>query len=271
MTTYDLNAVVTARIDVSPELIILRVAPDGWKLPDFKPGQWAVLGLPASAPRSALSDPEEAAQPPDKLLRRTYSIASSSASHEFVEFYLNIVRSGELSPRLFELHVGDKVWMSPAFSGMFHLADVPGDRDIVMIATGTGLAPYMSMIRSQLHAENNRRIILLHGARHTWDLGFRSELISLQRICPQFAYIPVVSRPGEEPVAWHGESGYVQDLWTRGAVPKAWGRKPAPEDTHIFLCGNPAMAEEMVGILAVDGFREHTPETPGQVHLERFW
>jgi ferredoxin--NADP+ reductase len=267
----ELNAVVAQRIDVSPELIILRVAPDGWELPDFIPGQFAVLGLPASFPRSELSDPEEKELDPEKLIRRTYSIASSSVAREYLEFYLNLVRSGELSPRLFSLKIGDRIWLSEKFTGMFRLSDAPRDVDIVMVATGTGLAPYMSMLRSSLTAGTGRRIILLHGARHSWDLGYRSELISLTRICGNLTYVPVVSRPKEEHIAWSGSTGYVQDLWTGGAVAKSWGRKPTPDDTHIFLSGNPSMVEEMIALLNTDGFTEHTPKTPGQIHVERFW
>ena len=89
-----LNAIVAQRVEISPGLIVLRVVPDGWELPDFEPGQFAVLGLPGSAERCAVCDAEEQAADPDKLIKRAYSIASSSRSKEFLEFYVALVRSG---------------------------------------------------------------------------------------------------------------------------------------------------------------------------------
>src|SRR5512146_2398243 len=118
-----LNAVVTLRNEISPWLIILRVAPLDWTLPEFKPGQFAVLGLPGSAPRHPLSDPEEEPQAGDKLIRRAYSIASSSLAREYMDFYLALVGSGALTPRLFALRMGDKLWLGPKIAGMFTIDD----------------------------------------------------------------------------------------------------------------------------------------------------
>lgn len=271
MAGVELNAVVSQRVEVAPGLIILRIVPDGWELPDFVPGQFAVVGLPGSAPRVELADPEDPPPDPDKLIRRSYSIASSSKAKEYLEFYLTIVRSGSLTPRLFALKPGDKVWLGKKFSGLFRLADAPEDVDIVMVATGTGLAPYMSMLRTELRAESKRRVALFHGARHSWDLGYRSELITLKRICPGFDYFPVVSRPDEEVAPWSGQAGYVQDLWKRGVLEQAWGRKPTPEDTHVFLCGNPRMITDMLEILEAEGFKEHSRKAAGQIHVEKYW
>ncbi len=94
--TQQLNAVVSQRIEVSPYLIILRVVPDGWALSSFVSGQYTVLGLPGAASRYKFSDPEEKPPVQDKLIRRAYSIASSSVEHEYVEFYITLVGSGSL-------------------------------------------------------------------------------------------------------------------------------------------------------------------------------
>jgi len=154
---------------------------------------------------------------------------------------------------------------------MFKLSNAPDDANIVMIATGTGLAPYMSMLRTHLEANENRKTALLHGARHSWDLGYRSELTSLQRFAANFYYVPTISRPAEEPAPWPGKSGYVQDLWRGGVLEGMWVEKPRPDNTHIFLCGNPGMIEDMVKILGSEGFEEHKKTKPGQVHVERYW
>ncbi len=267
----DTNAVVTQHVEVSPGLMILRVVPDGWELPDFTPGQFAVLGLPGSAPRHPISDPEETAPQGAKLIKRAYSIASSSVAKEYMEFYVALVPSGELTPRLFHLAPGDRVWLSQRATGMFTLDDVPAGQNVVFIGTGTGLAPYMSMLRTNLTCGSSEQLAVLHGARHSWDLGYRSELMTLQRMCSNFTYVPSISRPAEEHAPWHGESGYVQDLWTSGLLEQAWGFRPTPADTHVFLCGNPSMVDAAVEALSAEGFREHSRRAAGQVHVERYW
>jgi len=267
-----LNAVLVQRIEVAPGLVILRVAPDGWELPDFEAGQFAVLGLPGRAPRCEVSTGEEGEEiDPDKIIKRAYSIASSSVAREYLEFYVTLVPSGQLTPRLFALTPGDRLWLSPKISGLFTLDDVPADKNIVLIATGTGLAPYVSMLRTHLVRGDQRRYAVLHGARHSWDLGYRSELETVDRLCPNFTYLAVVSRPNEEPVPWRGLTGHLQDTWRANVLVDRWGAKLTSQDTHIFLCGNPAMIEDLVVILEAEGFKEHRRRDPGQIHVERYW
>lgn len=271
MPAPELNARIVRRVEITPELIILHVAPEGWELPDFTPGQFAVLGLPGAAPRHPLSDPEETPPDPDKLIRRSYSIASGSVAREFLEFYVTLVRSGELTPRLFALNEGDRVWLGPKITGSFTLDAVPPESHLVLVATGTGLAPYMSMLRSGLLENSARHVAVLLGARHSWDLGYRGELSTLARRFPRFCFEPTVSRPAEELVPWKGHVGYVQDLWRRGVVAERWGFEPSPADTHVLLCGNPAMIEDMTKILVEQGFKEHKKRDPGQIHAEKYW
>jgi ferredoxin--NADP+ reductase len=269
--SVDLNAVVIDRTEVASGLIILRVAPEGWELPDWTAGQFAVLGLPGSAPRAPLSDPDAEALDPDKLIRRAYSIASSPRDRDHLEFYITLVHSGALTPRLYALKPGDRLFLGRKITGLFTLGEVPEGNHLVLVGTGTGLAPYMSMLRGELGCREGRHTTVLLGARHSWDLGYRGELITMQRFCPTFHYLPIVSRPGDEIVEWKGETGYVQDLWDRGLVERALGEKPTPENTHVLLCGNPAMIEGMIRRLGEDGFVEHTKQSPGQIHAEKYW
>lgn len=272
------NARVVRRLDVGPGLIVLRVTPEGWELPPFIPGQFAVLGLPRSAPRCDLSDSDPEPEgdgdgrPAHPLIRRSYSIASSSLERQYLEFYITLVRSGELTPRLFALGEGAPIFLGRKITGMFHIDQVPEDRHVVMIATGTGLAPYMSMLRSRLLCGGARRFAVLLGARHSWDLGYHGELATLASRCPNVAYVPTISRPSAEPVPWGGRTGYVQQLWTDGEIERAWGFRPSPADTHVFLCGNPAMIEDATARLQAEGFTEHGRRNPeGQLHTEKYW
>ncbi len=264
------NAIVSQRIEIAPHLIKLRVIPDGWELPEFVPGQYAALGLPGDVPRCQSSLPEETPTPPDKFIMRAYSIASSSVSREFIEFYIALVHTGALTPRLFALSAGDKLWMSPKFKGMFTMSQVPNEFNIVLIATGTGVAPYMSMIRTEVTEGVRHRFAVIHGAYHSIDLGYHSELVTLDSVSKNFTYIPILSHAHEEKIPWHGQEGFVQKIWTHGILVKKWGIVPKPKDTHVFLCGNPYMIEAMTAILEKEGFKLHSRKNPGQIHTEEY-
>jgi ferredoxin--NADP+ reductase len=296
------NATVVSRVEVAPGLIILRVVPD--KLPfEFKSGQYVVLGMKASEPRIDESErddapdmtpggaPEDGAAPgtpesqaaveaqaasiataaadPDRMIRRAYSIASESRTDEFVEFYLTVVMSGELTPRLFNLKIKDRLYIGPKAVGVFTLDKAPG-KHILMIGTGTGLAPYMSMLRSELDCNGARQFVVIHGARFSWDLGYRTELAGLSRHCGNFHYMPVITRPQED-VTWRGRSGYLQNIIASGAIEEETGLPLTPENFDIFLCGNPGMIETVIEWAEARGFVKDKGHDIGTLHTEEYW
>ena len=263
-----LNSIVSHVMEVSPTMKIFRISPDGWELPDFKAGQFASLALYPSSARVAGSDPDREELAPDKLIKRVYSIASSSKSKEYIESYITIVRSGSLTPRLFDLKIGDSIELGKKAVGMFTLDQVPEDNNVVLVATGTGVAPYISMLRSNILSESKRKITVIHGAANSWDLGYKSELMLLQNVSDRFSYFPTVIDVKREPVQWIGDTRYVQDMWNAGIIEKEWGFKPTPDNTHVFLCGNPKMVESMFDALGKEGFKEHKKKAPGHIHVE---
>lgn len=265
----ELNGIVTQVVQVSPIMKVLRIAPDGWELPKFIAGQFVALFLPPSASRCAEATEEPFKTDDDKMIKRAYSIASSSQSKEFLEFYVTLVHSGSLTPRLFDLKIGDRVGVGKRFVGMFTLKEIPKEKNIVLIATGTGVAPYMSMLRTDALAREGK-LAVIHGASNSWDLGYSSELNLLENISPSFTYIPTITFPDKEHTPWHGHKKFIQDMWTDGIMEEKWGFKPTPENTSVFLCGNPKMINDMVDALGTDGFIEHKKKTPGQIHIEKF-
>jgi ferredoxin--NADP+ reductase len=265
-----LNAVLQQKIEVAPGLCIFRIAPLGWRLPEFKPGQYCPLGLPPSAPRVPYSEPPEKETPADQLIKRPYSIASSSSQDSYLEFYIKMVPNGALTPRLFALKNGDRLWMREKVFGMFTLDDFPKDRNVIFFATGTGLSPYMSMLRSHLMADSGRKWAVVHGALNSWDLGYRDELVLMERFCSDFKYIPMISAPEKEAVPWHGQVGFLDQAWKMNYVDQAWGLKVTPENTVIFLCGHPLMVSGMEKLLIESGFSPHSKKTPGSVIKESF-
>ncbi|MDD3079996.1 MAG: ferredoxin--NADP reductase [Paludibacter sp.] len=265
----ELNAIVQQVVQVSPIMKVFRIAPLGWELPDFKPGQFVAIGLPPTNAKCPEATEEPVEPDQDKLIKRAYSIASSSLSKDYVEFYITLVHSGALTPRLFNLNIGDKIWLGNKFVGMFTMDKIQEDQNIVLIGTGTGVAPYMSMLRTDaLHRKGN--IVVIHGAANSWDLGYSSELNLLQALSPKFKYIPTITNPEREYVAWHGRTEFIEAIWKEGAIEKLWGFKPTAENTHIFLCGNPRMVGGMVEMLETEGYKEQTRKEEGQIHVEKF-
>ncbi len=306
----DYNATLVGRVEVAPGLGILRVAPD--RLPfEFKPGQYVVLGLKASEPAVGEADadhrsvvawdglgvgPEgqsavdaqaavvaESAADGDRMVRRAFCIASGSRSDQYLEFYLTLILSGELTPRLFNLAVGDRLYVGPKADGIFTLGKA-SNKHILMIGTGTGLAPYMSMIRTELGFRDNgrqglravwqcngsRKFVIAHGARYSWDLGYRTELMGLARHCSNFHYLPVVTRPEEDP-DWRGRTGYLQNLIASRAIWKETGLEVTPDNFDVFLCGNPAMIDSVMAWAEARGFTRDRGHETGNLHAERFW
>jgi ferredoxin--NADP+ reductase len=270
-TMHEYNASVTQRVEVAPGLIILRVVLDGEVLA-FEPGQYTVLGLRRKEARvmEGESDPEEEDQDPEKMIRRAYSIASSSEGSDFLEFYVTLVPSGELTPRLFQLGLKDRLHVGGKATGLFTLDRVPEDRHVLLVATGTGLAPYMSMLRTQLVCGGWRRFVILQGARFSWDLGYRAELTGLSRHCRNMIYLPVVSRPQADP-SWKGLSGYLQDVLLSGIVEERSGYPLTPEHFHVFLCGNPGMIAAGKELLFRQGFVPDRGRIDGTIHTEEYW
>jgi ferredoxin--NADP+ reductase len=268
--TIELNATVTRREEINHGLLVLQVTPD-FELPEFKAGQYAVLGLPSTAPRIVYADPEpeEGEAGRKKLIRRAYSVSSSSLHGEYLEFYIALVHSGALTPRIFALEVGDRIFLGKKIVGMFTLDDVPPDNDLLFVATGTGLAPYVSMLRSA-YRFHQRKTIVIHAARTSRDLGYRRELEALATYLPDFHYLPIIDEIERDP-GWKGPVGFVYHYFDDGTVEKLLGYEFEPGRLSVFLCGNPLMIEGMEKLLVEKGFTKHSRKQPGDVFIEEFW
>jgi ferredoxin--NADP+ reductase len=263
------NATVVGREELNPQLLILRVRPDN-DLFDFRPGQFAVLGLMGNAPRVIEAAAEDAAAEPDKMIRRAYSIASSNLERRYLEFYLTLITSGALTPRLFALNHGNRVFLGPKASGVFTLDKVAPEKSVVLVATGTGLAPYVSMLRTMLVNDSRRKFVVLHGARFSWDLGYRGELESLSRLRPNFTYIPSITRPDQDP-HFIGYTGRIQTLLEQGVLERESGVVLDPAQAEVFLCGNPDMVKIATGMLQAKGFATKGGAGPVTIHVEEYW
>lgn len=266
--TTPLNAHVTERHDLNEALILFRAVYDSGFVPTYTAGQFVNLGL---EPR----DPELATGK-SNLVKRPYSV-SSVPGEDSVEFFVRLVDEGALTPELFRCRAGDPLWMDERFLGKFTLEQLPespapADRDVVMVSTGTGLAPFMSMLRAELAAKPWRRLVMINGVRVESDLGYREELEALHAEHDWFTYLPTLSRPQEEPSSsWSGLVGRVGALLEPETYERHVGAPLEPGSGQVLLCGNPAMIDEVQASLEARGFEKHSRRNPGQIHLERYW
>jgi ferredoxin--NADP+ reductase len=226
---------IVSRVDYTDDLWSIRIQPENRLV--FKAGQYATLGV------------EEGA----KLTERAYSIVSSPLEGQ-LEFFIELVPVGQLTPPLYQLQVGDTLWMRRQAKGLFTLDAKSGHRKHFMAATVTGIAPYLSTVRTLAReTENgnppNLEIVVLHAASRTQELAYGDELQAYAQRYPWVRYIPMVSRPWEEP-EWKGETGRMEDVLRKYL--DALDLPPA--ETTAYLCGHPQMIENAKGIMRRRGF-----------------
>jgi CDP-4-dehydro-6-deoxyglucose reductase len=190
---------------------------------DFTPGQF-------------LSFTEEIA---GKKITRAYSIASAPDRNRF-SLCLNQVKDGLFSPHLFEMQPGDVVEFRGPY-GAFVLRKPP--RDSLLIATGTGIAPFRSMVLSHLSADFPYAVTLLFGVRYETNLLYRDEFESLAETHRQFRFLPVVSRPE---LTWSGRVGRVQAHLAEALLDR--------RDTDVYICGLREMVDDVRARLKELGF-----------------
>jgi ferredoxin/flavodoxin---NADP+ reductase len=200
-----------------------------------------------------------------KAIKRSYSAASAPGAP--LEFYLSLVEGGELTPGLFDLNVGDELGIDPKGLGFFTLKEVPECETLWLIATGTGLGPFVSMVRQGQELGRFGRVVLVHGARTSAQLGYRAELEEASRRDSKLTYIPVVSRSEAPP---GGLSGRITTAFSSGELEQLAGQ-PIDKSSHLLFCGNPQMIEEMTASLKARGLTKHKRREPGHYNFEKYW
>lgn len=214
----------------------------------FVPGQFFQLGFSVG----------------EKWIRRSYSAASAPGAP--AEFFLSLVPGGELTPNLFKLGVGDELGFDEAALGFFTLGEVPECRTLWLVSTGTGLGPYISMLREENELRRFERVIVVHGARTKSEHAYSEELNALCARDPRFSYVQVTSRELNE----SGLSGRVTTVLASGELEGRVGEELG-EQSHALICGNPQMIEEMVAALRARGLRKHRRREPGHFNFEKYW
>ena len=199
-------------------------------------------------------------------IHRPYSVASPHGTE--LEFYIVLVEDGELTPLLWALNEGDSLDVSERAAGRFTLERAPDADNLWLVATGTGLAPYIAMLRTEEPWERYQRICVVHGVRHEQDLSYQDELCAYGEQYPgRFAYVPATTRDEFST----GLQGRIPSLFEEGSLEEFAETSLTSTDSTILLCGNPAMLDDMELQLERRGMKRHRSRAPGQIVVERYW
>jgi ferredoxin--NADP+ reductase len=229
------KAAITWRKDYTEDLWSIRIQP-AQRL-EFQPGQYATLGI------------EEGG----RIVERAYSICSSPFEDQ-IEFFFEFVREGQLTPPLYLLKPGDTVLLRRQAKGLFTLDRDSNHRLHFLTCTVTGIAPYVSMVRTLACEEEagkqpGMKLVILHAASRSREFAYDRELEGFARRCSWFRYIPTVSRLWED-ADWRGEVGRAEDVLRKHLDSSGF----EPSNTTVYLCGHPQMIENSKGILLRRGF-----------------
>jgi ferredoxin--NADP+ reductase len=296
------NAAVVWMRKAHPDLMIIRVRPD-FPRPPHQAGQYGTIGLGNWEPR-APGCIEEVLPPgaEEKVVRRAYSISCSVLDEnnrlldiehtDWLEYYIVLVRAtdrGEpaaLTPRLFMLKEGDRLYLGEKITGHFTLDPVKPTDTVLFLSTGTGEAPHNYLLWELLRRRHAGRILSACCVRFKRDLAYLAIQEELMRQHANYTYLPLTTReelPG-------GHKVYIQDLIFSGQMEERLGQPLDPERTHVYLCGNPKMIglpvrdrttgqrsfPTPVGVVELLEKRGFLVDEPGQrikgnIHYEEYW
>jgi ferredoxin/flavodoxin---NADP+ reductase len=242
-----LDGVVVENHQWSERLFSLRMrAP----LTGFKAGQFVRVALDI--------DGEQVARP--------YSLVNAPGE-EPLEIYFNIVEQGPLTPRLAVIRPGDAIQVTDRASGLLVIDEVPQCRYLWMLATGTGIGPFLSSLKTAQPWQRFDRVVLAYSVRMLDELNYRDTIERLLAAHPdQFRFVPFVTRERVEE-AFHVR---ITDALASGEFEQRAGIGISAADSHVMMCGNSAMISQVSEQLQQRGLRKHLRREPGHITTEKY-
>ncbi|MCQ4245311.1 ferredoxin--NADP(+) reductase [Stutzerimonas decontaminans] len=240
---------------LTPNLFTLRTSRDpGFR---FTAGQFARLGV---------------RKPSGCIVWRAYSMVSAPHD-EFLDFFSIVVPDGEFTSELSRLKVGDELLVDRQAFGFLTLDRFPDGRDLWLLATGTGIAPFLSILQDFEAWQRFERIVLVYSVREARELAYQQLIAELpqrdylEELGSKLLYLPVVTRE-QVPGALHGR---ITTLIENGELERAADLQLIPEHSRIMLCGNPQMIEDTRAVLKTRDLNLALTRRPGQVAVENYW
>jgi ferredoxin--NADP+ reductase len=232
----------------TPALFSLRVE---LASPRFEAGQFVRIALDIDGERVA----------------RPFSLVNAPGD-AVSEFYGVVVPQGRLSPQLGRMAAGDTLYVADNPSGFLVLSEVPDAESLWMLSTGTGVAPFLSILRDEAAWRRYGTVVLVHAVRRRDELVYRELIDALQHAHGvRLRYVPVVSRESAPPAL----AGRIPDAIRDGRLERAAGLPLSADNSQVMVCGNPDMLKDASAALAERGIRKHRRRAPGHVTTEAFW
>lgn len=239
---------VVERIDWNDKLFTLKVDAE---MAPFTAGQFTKLALEQDGER----------------VQRAYSFVNSP-NESTLEFLAVSVEEGQLSPRLQDLKVGDEVMLAGQGNGFMVLDEIPAGRDMWMLATGTAVGPFISILRTESTWDQFETFNLVYAVRYLEDMAYLDELRELEKTHPkQFRLVPVVSRESVDGML----QGRIPALIKEEKIQEFVDTPITPSRSQVMVCGNPEMIRDTVEVLEKMKLRKNLRRTPGQITMEKYW
>ncbi len=201
-----------------------------------------------------------------KQVARPYSFVNAPHEAEF-EFYSVVIPEGDFSPRIQQLKKGDSINVSAKANGFLVLDEVPKGRFLWLIATGTGIGPFLSILKTDTPWERFEQVRLIHGVRFGRELVYTRMIEGLLRKhAGHFKMISFISREQKD----FAFAGRIPAAIRNGSLAKK-ADIPFDEESQVMLCGNPGMVEDASVALQEFGLRKNRRRTPGHITVETYW
>lgn len=207
----------------------------------------------------------------DGYVFRAYSVASSPYD-EFIEFFSVVIPEGEFTSKVNHIQVGDSLLLNTTPFGYLTLAryQLPLPNDLWLLATGTGLAPFLSILKTIDVWQQYQRIILVYSARTSQELAYQAQISSIKSIYGDngaaFVFLPIVTREAD----YAGEKARIPNLILSGKLTQLVGQKLDKERSHVMVCGNPQMVEDTKEALKSIGLTMNR-RGEGNIAVENYW
>ena len=242
-----LTGEVVEKIQWNKRLYSLRIQAD---FQAFMPGQFVRVALDINGERVA----------------RPYSLVNKPGE-EFLEIYFNIVDEGPLSPKLAVLKVGDEIFVTDRANGFLTVAEVPECKHLWLLATGTGVGPFLSILKSEEVWQRFEKVVLGYSVRNASELTYQEQIAAIEDLhAKQFSFVPFVTREKTETAL----DQRIPRCLVDGSFEKRAGIVINEGDSHIMMCGNSAMISSVSELLEERGLRKHRRREPGHITTEKY-
>ncbi|MFV2031326.1 MAG: ferredoxin--NADP reductase [Gammaproteobacteria bacterium] len=219
-------------------------------LEGFKAGQFVRVGLEIDG----------------DIVARPYSLVNSPGESP-LEIYFNIVPEGPLTPPLFQLRKGDDLLVAPNTAGFLTVSEIPDARDLWMMATGTAIGPFLSMLNEDEAWQRFERIILCYSVRSKNELAYADSIVQIAgKHEAQFCFIPLITREQVSDALPMRIPAAIEN----GSLEKRAGVDINPEHSHIMMCGSGDMIREVSALLESRDLRKHRRREPGHFSTEKY-